>query len=186
MANNIDKFLITNPKFYANIDNNILYAASLGVSKVYLRDLDLSENLLVSFLDSCKKYNILLFINFISEFLSCNHTTRDISGIHLKARELHLADKIPTNLLISYSAHSLDDVINAYNLNVDFIFLSPILFVEGKMPPLGIDYLNKIPDIYKSRIYALGGINNDNIVDFCALGIRGVAGIRMFLRNDNV
>ncbi|RAX52688.1 hypothetical protein CCY99_06865 [Helicobacter sp. 16-1353] len=181
MSNNIDKFLITNPSFYTNIDRNIAYAMESGVSKIYLRDIGLSENLLIDFLESCKKYNILLFINYIVKFLSYN-----INGIHLKGGELHLVDKIPANLFISYSAHSLDDVINAYNSNVDFIFLSPILFVKGKMPPLGIEYINKIPDIYKHKIYALGGINSTNIEDFYNLGIKGVAGIRMFLKDSNV
>lgn len=177
MNDELDKFLITSPIFYKNIDKNLKYALSLGVSKVYLRDLKLSKSLLLSFIKSCKKYNILLFINYIVDFLSY-----DIAGIHLRGQELGLRDKLANFFLVSYSAHSLNDVIKAYEMNVNFIFLSPIFSLENKNPMLGIEYIQRIPPIYRDSIYALGGINFSNESLFFNLGIRGIAGIRMFIK----
>lgn len=180
MNASLDKFLITNHLFYINTANHLSYASKLGVSKVYLRDLNLCLDILESFGESCKKLNILLFINYLKDFLS--HSL--VRGVHLKSDELDYKPNIPQNLLTSYSAHNLNDIEKAYNAGIDYIFLSPIFFVEHKMPPLGLEYISKIPQIYKKRLYALGGINHSNISHFVSLGVKGVAGIRMFLKEE--
>ncbi|MGX3011615.1 thiamine phosphate synthase [Helicobacter sp. 23-1044] len=82
--------------------------------------------------------------------------------------------------ILSYSAHSLKDIIRAHEARIDFIFISPIFAVENKNAPLGIEFLAKIPREIKPKIFALGGINASNIHQFENLGIRGVAGIRIF------
>ena len=174
----LDKFLITNDKFYNNIDSNISHAFSCGVSKIYLREFEISR--FYVFLELCKKYNILLFVNYIDEYQES--ILKYANGIHLKSRDFALIDKIPKKKLISYSAHNLNDIKKAYNKNVDFIFLSPVFFVEGKNEALGIEYFYNLPNKYKNKIYALGGIDSNNIDMFYGTNIRGVAGIRMFLK----
>ncbi len=174
----LDKFLITNERFYTNIDANLSYAYSCGVSKVYLREFEISR--FYRFIDICSKLNILLFVNYIDKYI--NDILRYASGIHLKSIDFDLITLIPDEKLVSYSAHNISDVINAYNKNIDYIFLSPIFNVENKNPALGVEYLKNIPSKYKDRIYALGGINRSNIHCFKNINIKGVAGIRMFLK----
>lgn len=82
--------------------------------------------------------------------------------------------------ILSYSAHSLDDILNAHRAKIDYIFISPIFAVENKNPPLGIDFIKQIPREIKPKIFALGGINANNIKMFENLDIAGVAGIRAF------
>ncbi|RDU63965.1 thiamine phosphate synthase [Helicobacter sp. MIT 14-3879] len=170
----MDKFLISN-KNYEFILSNLSFMKNFGVSKIYLRDEDLSINILNNFLVSTKKYDIKIFINYnpkLSYFGKC--------GIHLKGKQLHLANDL-TNIPISYSAHSLDDVLKAYYSGVSYIFISPIFFVENKNKPLGIEFIKQIPLYIRNKIFALGGIDSTNITELEGLGIAGVAGIRMFL-----
>lgn len=174
----LDKFLITNEKFYLNIESNILHAHDCGVSKIYLREFEICR--FYKFVDLCSKYNILLFVNYIFNYI--DDILEYTNGIHLKSSEFDLVELVASKKLISYSAHNVDEVINAYNKSIDYIFLSPIFNVENKNPALGIEYIKKVPSKYKSKIYALGGINYNNINDFIDIGIKGVAGIRMFLK----
>ena len=174
----LDKFLITSDKFYSDIDSNILYACDCGVSKIYLREFEISR--FYKFLELCQKFNILLFVNYIDKYKDC--ILQYANGIHLKSRDFALIDLIPSEKLVSYSAHNLNDVSKAYNKGVDFIFLSPVFFVAKKNKALGIEYFYNLPNKYKDRIYALGGINASNISMFYDTNIRGIAGIRMFCK----
>ncbi|RDU56703.1 thiamine phosphate synthase [Helicobacter sp. MIT 99-5507] len=174
----LDKFLITSHKFYSDIDSNISYAYDCGVSKIYLREFELSRFYI--FLEICQKFNILLFVNYIDKHKEC--ILKYAHGIHLKSKDFTLINLIPSEKLVSYSAHNLNDVDKAYNKDIDFIFLSPVFFVAGKNKPLGIEYFYNLPDKYKNKIYALGGIDSNNISMFYDTNIRGVAGIRMFLK----
>lgn len=236
----LDKFLITTPSFYANLCENIAYAANLGVTKIYLRDdfgcggggesggsgeslrgescgggfrgenLEKAANLVGDFLKICGNFGVKLFVNYAlyraffspdsresAAFVFAESAAQNLApavcaknaapaaplnlGVHLKSTELACKKTLPQNLATSHSAHDLDALIAAYNAGVDFIFLSPIFFVEGKGTPLGLDYLKNIPEIYRAKIYALGGINLANIALFEGLGILGVAGIRTFV-----
>ncbi|MDE6886942.1 MAG: thiamine phosphate synthase [Helicobacteraceae bacterium] len=176
----LEKFLITNKNFYNNIDSNLSYAKNLGVNKLYLRDKNLNLEILKAFKESCDKYNIRIFINYIPRFLSYN-----TDGIHLKSTELHLIINIKNlanSYKISYSAHNFSDIQKAYDMGVDYIFISPIFFVKDKGIPLGVEFIDKIPLYMRSKIFALGGINKYNINKLQNLKIRGIAGIRMFLQ----
>ena len=175
----LDKFLITSQKFYDNIDANILYAHTCGVSKIYLREFE--ESRFYKCLEVCKGFGILLFVHYIDKYKQC--ILESPCGIHLKGGELSTLSLIPSKKITSYSAHSLNDVREAYTRGVDCIFLSPVFFVENKPVPLGIEYFYHIPDEYKDRIYALGGIDSSNIDMFYDTKIRGIAGIRMFLKD---
>lgn len=166
----MDKFLISSNN-YDFILSNILFLKQNGVSKIYLRDKNLSLDILDKFLSLS---DIEIFINHIPYLLS-RHT-----NIHLKSYELDLANDL-ANYKLSYSAHSLNDIFKAYEKNIDYIFISPIFFVEGKNKPLGVDFLKQIPNHIRSRIFALGGINNSNLQVFDNFNIAGIAGIRMFL-----
>lgn len=175
----LDRFLITTPDFYSNITENLAYAKNLGASKVYVRDTSLAPEILGAFMESCLKYDMVLFINAIKAYFACG-----VGGIHLKSAELARIDEIPRHLRTSYSAHSLEDIEVAYNRGVDCIFISPIFAVKDKGRALGVEILGKIPLRFRHKIYALGGINASNLAQIAAFGIKGVAGIRMFIRSD--
>lgn len=166
----MDKFLISNNN-YDFILSNISKLKQSGVSKIYLRDKNLSFKILDRFL---ALKDVEIFINYIPSLLSKH------KHIHLKSHELKLAKDL-SSYTLSCSTHSLDEIFRAYESNISYIFISPIFFVEGKSEPLGVDFLSKIPHYMRSRIFALGGINSANLHTLEHFNIAGMAGIRMFL-----
>ncbi len=171
----LEKFLITNNNYNAILANPTRLA-EYNITKIYLRDKNLSLEIFRAFLklQSTLK-NIVVFVNYVDSPTILEHT-----HIHLKSNELHLAGRFKGTKVLSYSAHSLEDIIHAHEVQIDYIFISPIFAVENKNAPLGIEFLEQIPREIKPKIFVLGGINTDNIKDFEKLGIRGVAGIRVF------
>ena len=163
--------------------------AEHNITKIYLRDKNLPLKIFRAFL---RLKNVEIFVNHndLPEILAHKN-------IHLKSDELHLAGKLKSvdcydlplaNALnaqnppkvLSYSAHSLSDILSAHRAKIDYIFISPIFAVENKNPPLGVEFLANIPREIKPKIFALGGINSDNIKEFENIGIGGIAGIRAF------
>lgn len=76
------------------------------------------------------------------------------------------------NLLVGYSAHSLQEI---ETINADYYTLSPIFFTKKDYPvvplgPIDVSYFSK-------KIYALGGINKENVCELLGLGFTGIAGI---------
>ena len=190
----IEKFLITNGNYNAILANPARLREN-NITKIYLRDKKLPSEIFRAFLElqSALK-NVEIFVNYAKSPTILAH-----KYIHLKSDELHLAKSLKSqnlgvesthplapsaregkNKILSYSAHSLKDIICAHKAKINYIFISPIFAVENKNAPLGIEFLKQIPREIKPKIFALGGINADNIKDFENLGIRGVAGSRAF------
>ena len=211
----LEKFLITHNNYDAILANSTRLA-EYNITKIYLRDKNLSIKIFRAFLEL---KNIEIFVNYSDSSEILAH-----KNIHLKSDELHLAgelkkydliqkvkatsicrserseesqkkknrdssvaslpqnDKVRINYktILSYSAHSLEDILKAHRAKIDYIFISPIFVVENKNPPLGIDFIKQIPREIKPKIFALGGINANNIKAFENLGIAGIAGIRIF------
>ena len=173
----LEKFLITNSNYEAILANPARLAKH-NITKIYLRDKNLPPEIFRAFLklQSTLK-NVEIFVNYSDspEILAHSH-------IHLKGDELPLAGRFKGAKVLSYSSHSLNDILKAHELGVDYIFISPIFAVDGKNAPLGLEIFTHIPLAIKPKIFALGGINSHNIHLFENLGIRGVAGIRAFGR----
>ncbi len=113
--------------------------------------------------------------------------SKDFAGVHLKSiylswitplRESYLA--LGEKKIIGYSAHSIDEVTYALACGADYCTLSPIFSTPNKGTPLGMEVFYQIPKSLRSRIIALGGINNYHIPLLKELGLLGFAGIRCF------
>ncbi len=182
----LTKFLITHNNYDAILANPARLAEH-NITKIYLRDRNLPIETFRAFLEL---KNVEIFVNH-----SDSPTILAHKNIHLKGDELHLAKVLKSvdcfdstrgvesrndEKILSYSAHSLEDILNAHKAKIDYIFISPIFAVENKNPPLGIDFIKQIPREIKPKIFALGGINANNIKAFENLGIAGIAGIRAF------
>lgn len=98
-------------------------------------------------------------------------------GVHLNAYSLvliRLKNKFP-NLLFGFSAHSITEI---SDYDFDYFTLSPIFYTKKRYPVNPIGSLN-VSEI-KKDIYALGGIDSENIVQLKNKGYKGVAGISLF------
>ncbi len=95
-------------------------------------------------------------------------------GVHLNSFYIP-PDKIKKSfpsLNVSYSAHSIDEILE---INCDFYTLSPIFYTEKpyEVKPLGVIDVS----CYNKKIFALGGINKNNVSELQDKGFYGVAGI---------
>ena len=106
----------------------------------------------------------------------------NIVGIHFTRRTLNKYIKIPTNLLLGYSAHSPEEVLKYQSL-FDYFFLGHI-FKTPSHPfnkPQGIKKLKEAAKISRKPVIAIGGITAKLKINACKKnGASGFASIRYY------
>jgi thiamine-phosphate pyrophosphorylase len=126
----------------------------------------------------CCAYRVPLIINDrVDIALAAN-----ADGVHIgqtdmpynKARELLGANKI-----IGLSVSNKEQAIEAENLKVDYIGISPIFNTASKKsdlaPSLGVEGLKMIRPLFSKPIVCIGGIHQNNVADIIKNGANGVA-----------
>jgi thiamine monophosphate synthase len=94
----------------------------------------------------------------------------------------------PKNFIFSLAAHSLKSVFKLQKLRPDKLFISPIFSTtsHAKAENLGLKTLAKIAfktknqNYCKPNIYALGGVNLQNLISLQKLPIQGFGAIDLF------
>lgn len=103
-------------------------------------------------------------------------------GVHFSDYDKVNYNKIAKNMISTLSCHNLNSVKKAKI--VDLLFFSPIFFTSShpEASPKGVLRLKKAQILSKKPIFALGGINEQNInkiLDYCD----GIGGIEIFEEN---
>jgi thiamine-phosphate pyrophosphorylase len=161
-------------------------------SAVIFREYDLRicerEKMALKLLDIARLNRIKFFVG--KDF----HLAKKISadGVHFSD-----FDQIPfgliknSNLKLSYVCHSFRSFLKAQKIRPNMVFISPIFPTKTHQKTifgtrsLGIKFLAKI--IAKNpnnlAIYALGGVNSQNILSLKKLGLSGFGAINHFNKN---
>ncbi|MEW6202033.1 MAG: thiamine phosphate synthase [bacterium] len=116
----------------------------------------------------------------------------DADGVHLgtgkvpvkAARKILGAKKI-----IGFSAHNLKETLKAQDDGADYISLSPLFITTSASiprPPLGIKQWLKITEKIKIPVFALGGINTDNLKSALNAGINRIAVVSALTDADDI
>ena len=84
------------------------------------------------------------------------------------------------NLKIIGSAHNQKEIYEKISQKCIYLFLSPIFSVKKKSTFLNIHKFNYLSRLNKINVFALGGINENNIRKLKLLHIKGFGGIGMF------
>jgi thiamine-phosphate pyrophosphorylase len=152
-----------------------------GVRAIQLREKDLSGQDLFQLAyktrDLCARYDAQLFINDRVDVA----LAVDAAGVQLGKASIPIETAralLGRHKLIGYSAHSLDETQTAQQSGTDFILFGPVYFTASKAPygtPQGVATVKQIVEKVTVPLYAVGGINLDNIVDVRNAGVRGVA-----------
>ena len=120
----------------------------------------------------------------------------------IKADGVHFSDfdKLPykffnkktfdKKFIFSLACHNLKSVIKSQKLKPDIIFIAPIFLTKSHLnaKTIGLKNLAKISlktkniNYLKTAVYALGGINESNILSIRKLNLAGFAAISLFLR----
>ena len=105
----------------------------------------------------------------------------DADGVHIgqsdmpydMARALLGKDKI-----IGLSVETMDEVVAANALDVDYIGISPIYATPTKtntLTPFGLEGIEEVMRLSRHRCVAIGGMNRETIGEVIARGVEGVA-----------
>ena len=105
----------------------------------------------------------------------------DADGVHIGqsdmpydvARRLLGPDKI-----IGLSVETMEEVIAANALDVDYIGISPVYATPTKtdtLAPFGLEGIEEVMRLSRHRCVAIGGMNRDTIGEVIARGVEGVA-----------
>ncbi len=160
-----------------------------GVRMIQLREKELTGkelyDLALEVRKLTEKYDSLLLIN--ERFDVAKAVGAD--GVHLPENSFppSVIKKIFPDMIVGFSAHSLESALHAEKGGADFITLSPI-FKTSSHPdaePLGISELRRISKSLSIPVYALGGVTWDRVELCYKSGAYGVAGITMFLQDGN-
>ncbi|RXI27563.1 thiamine phosphate synthase [Aliarcobacter trophiarum LMG 25534] len=139
------------------------------------------EELANIFLQTCKKFkvkNVLINSNITLAI------TLKFDGVHLNSQQF---DKIKSakksNLLTIISCHTLKELENAMQENIDFVTYSPIFDTPNKGEAKGTEKLKEaIKSFPNLKIIALGGIiTNEQIQEIEEANAYGFASIRYFI-----
>lgn len=161
-----------------------------GVTMVQLREKQASTkdfyNTAISLKKCLSSYNIPLIINDrIDIALAC-----DADGIHIGqddmpcdiAREL-----IGPNKIIGLSVDSIEDVIAANTMDIDYIGISPIFNTPTKVntaPPFGLEGVKQAMQLTHHPAITIGGIQIHNAKEVMQTGVNGIAVVSAIICAD--
>ncbi|VAW99131.1 hypothetical protein MNBD_GAMMA22-1438 [hydrothermal vent metagenome] len=171
--------------------HKLMNALQLGTGIVQLRSkMDCKESyfeLSVRARLLCKQHRAKLMLNIpIDEF---NYHSAD--GIHLTSdvlMSLSLQDLIPLyqqGKLVSASTHNQQEIDKANELLLNYIFISPVNKTNShpQATPLGLEKFTQLCQSSQCGVYALGGVNKDDIETIMTAGGDGIAAINSFWRD---
>lgn len=127
----------------------------------------------------CQQHSIRLLIN---SDLPLSHAKAD--GIHLSSRALLARQTRPMAYeWVAASCHNLPELKHAENIGVDFVVLAPILptSTHPDATSLGWENMTALIEQVNLPVFALGGLNLQDVNQILHAGGQGIAGISAFL-----
>ncbi len=144
---------------------------------VILREKDLQPNeyeqMALEVSRICERYNVPFALN--SHINVANKIK--VSNIHLPM-EIYLSyrDELSSFRKIGVSVHSVEEAILAESMDADYIIAGHIFDTDCKkgIPPRGLDFLQEVCLSVSIPVFAIGGINHNNINDVLKCGAEGI------------
>lgn len=103
-------------------------------------------------------------------------------GLHLDSNQLRAmrCRNFPQQQLLAASCHTLQELAHAASIGVDFATLSPVqpTATHPQAQPLGWDHFSDMAIQATLPVYALGGMQADDIAQAWRCGAQGIAAIR--------
>ncbi len=152
-----------------------------GVTMVQLREKNISKDEFIDAAISMKKvlmpFNIPLIINDNIEVA----LSSGADGIHIGQSDMPCTEArniLGEKKIIGLSVENMSQIIEANELDVDYIGLSPAFSTQTKKDtskPFGLDGIKDAMKVTGHPAVAIGGINRDNAADVIAAGVDGIA-----------
>lgn len=163
------------------LEDVVRQAVKGGVTLVQLREKDCSSaefyRLAVSMKNLLSPYNIPLIINDRLDIaLACN-----AEGLHIGQSDLPYAVArrlMGDDKIIGISVETIQDVLAANELDVDYIGISPVFDTDTKKDTsaaFGLEGVNEIAAISKHPSVGIGGVNAANAANIIKAGADGIS-----------
>lgn len=158
---------------------------SLGVNYIELRDKELIDSSLLKIskraVQLTKNTETKIIVNKRADIALISGAY----GVHLESNSFSpkFVKENFKGLKVFKSCHNEKEIFEAIEEGVDALTISPIFDTKknGKIKKgIGFEILKKIPLIKDIEIFALGGINKENIFLLKDYSITGIAGITFF------
>lgn len=162
-----------------------------GVSTLQLREKNLSDEEFLKeameIKELCKKYNVPLIINDnVDVAIKCG-----ADGVHVGQEDMEASkvrEKVGRDMIIGVSAHNVEEARRAVSNGANYLGVGAVFSTSTKDD---VDVLSKetLKDICLSvdvPVIAIGGINQDNIVELKGTGVDGVAVVSAIFSSENI
>ena len=170
--------------------NRFKQLCTQGYSLIQLRfkKNTLDESVLQELNQIADNYQVKLQFNSASQIT--NKLDYSHFGMHLISKDLHTESAL--NLRKKYhgyfsaSCHNEEDVLRANALHLDFITISPVNHTNSHpdAKPLGWNHFEQLSSLAQMPVYALGGMNIENMDIAKQSGAQGIAAISAFWKNS--
>ena len=173
-------------EFLKRIEN----VASCGVKAIILREKDLSaeeyRNLAEKFVGICRKHKVEAVLHSFSDVA----IELGVPVIHMSLEAFRKLDEEKKLAFkkIGVSCHSVDDALEAEMLGAAYVTFGHVFATDCKkgLEPRGVKALKKVCEAVKIPVYAIGGINIENIGLVFENGAGGVCVMSGFMKCEKV
>lgn len=152
-----------------------------GVRAIQLREKDLSSLELYRLATDMRRltsyYNAKLIVNDRIDIA----IAVEADGVHLGVNSVPVCAArtlLGRKKIIGYSAHTIDEALQAEADGADFVTFSPVYKTPSKIiygSPCGISKLKEAVDSLKIPVFALGGITLENVTETLSTKVAGIA-----------
>ena len=152
-------------------------ALAKGLRLIQVREKHLSKTDLKTFalnvIALAKPYAARVLINADIELAD----SVGADGVHLNTASLMATQAKPQGLLCGASCHNALELKHAANLGLDFVLLSPVMPTRSHsdIAALGWQEFSRLIQNYPLPVYALGGLQPQNMVGAWQRGAHGIA-----------
>lgn len=127
---------------------------------------------------SLNNINLELFVNATPDLFA----QTPFFNLHLNSenlKKLNARSQLPPHKLLSAACHSMEELLHAEKLGVDFVFYSPVLKTKSHpdRKPKGWQSLTDICQTAKIPVYAMGGMVESDLDQAMECGAQGIAAI---------
>ena len=164
--------------------------ASCGVKAMILREKDLSAEeyriLAEKFVGICRKHKVEAVLHSFADVA----IELGVPAIHLSLAAFRNLDESKKKRFekIGVSCHSVDDALEAERLGAAYVTFGHVFATDCKkgLEPRGLSALKKVSEAVKIPVYAIGGINCENIGLVFENGAGGACVMSGFMKCESV
>ncbi len=181
-----DSYLVTglDPRLPEQFLRKLQQALERGLRLVQLRAGDISDQELLQLgtqaIELCHGHSARLLLNGSPELAQ----EMGADGVHLNSQRLTQLNQRPLSRdkLVAASCHSVAELNQAVAIELDFVVLSPVQHTLSHPEAMALGWSNfaSMVDSTSIPVYALGGMQQDDLAKAWEQGAQGIAGISCF------